>query len=90
MTFDITTAKTIILAASAIGAGIVMIGICGIGLGQGIATGKAVEGVSRQPEAQPAILKTLIVGIAITETTGIFAFIIALTLVFANPLINLI
>ena len=50
---------------------------------------KAVEGVARQPEAKSDILQTMVVGQAVTETTGIFAFIIAIVLVLANPLIGM-
>lgn len=59
----------------------------GIGQGQGNIGAKAVEGVSRQPEAGGQILQTMVVGQAITETTGIFAFIVSIVLLFANPFI---
>jgi F-type H+-transporting ATPase subunit c len=48
---DMMTAKTIILAASAVGAGLAMIAGLGPGIGEGYAAGKAVESVARQPEA---------------------------------------
>lgn len=83
-------AQAIVLGCSAIGGSIAMLSAIGIGLGIGGATGKAVEGISRQPEAQGSILKTLLVGSALAETTGIFAFIIAIMLVVANPLVGLI
>ena len=66
-----------------------MLSAIGIGIGQGFAAGKAVEGVSRQPEASGEILKTMLVGQAVAETTGIFAFIIAIVLVFVNPLVGM-
>jgi F-type H+-transporting ATPase subunit c len=50
---------------------------------------KGVEGVSRQPEAKADILQTMLVGQAVTETTGIFAFIISIILLFANPFIGM-
>jgi F-type H+-transporting ATPase subunit c len=65
-----------------------MVAAIGIGLGQGFAAGKAVEGVARQPEAKGDILQTMIVGQAVAETTGIFALIIAMVLLFANPFIG--
>lgn len=43
--------KAIILAASAIGAGLAMIAGIGPGIGQGYAAGKGAEAVGRQPEA---------------------------------------
>jgi len=66
----------------AIGAGIAMIGVAGTGLGQGYATGKAVEAVGRNPEAEAKIRKMLIMGLAITESAAIYAFVIAILLVF--------
>ena len=47
--FDILTAKTIVLAASAVGAGIAMLTGFGTGIGQGYAAGKSVEAIARQP-----------------------------------------
>lgn len=81
--------RAIILAASAIGAGLAMIAGLGPGIGQGFAAGKAAEAVGRQPEAQGDILRTMLVGCAVAESTGIYALVVALLLLFANPLINL-
>ena len=52
--------KAIILAASAIGAGLAMIAGVGPGIGQGFAAGKAAEAVGRQPEAKGAITSTML------------------------------
>jgi F-type H+-transporting ATPase subunit c len=87
---DVSMAKAIVLAASALGAGICMLCAVGMGIGVGFAVGKAAESVGRQPEARGNILSTLLVGAAVAETTGIFAFIIAILLVVANPLVGLI
>lgn len=76
---------TIIRAASALGAGFAMIAGIGPGIGQGYAAGKGAEGVGRQPEAKGDILTTMILGQAIAETTGIYALVVALILLFANP-----
>ena len=78
-------AKAIVLAACALGAGIAMLAGVGPAIGQGYAAGKAVEAVGRQPEAQGKIRSTLIVGAALAETTGIYALIIALLLLFVAP-----
>ncbi|PAB58295.1 ATP synthase F0 subunit C [Anaeromicrobium sediminis] len=83
------TGHKLILAASAIGAGFAMIGGIGPGIGQGYAAGKGAEGVGRRPKQKPGILKTMILGQAVAQTTGIYALIVALILMFANPLINL-
>lgn len=81
--------RAIVLAASAIGAGIGMIAGLGPGIGQGFAAGKATEAVGRQPEAQADITRTMILGCAVAESTGIYSLVIALVLLFANPLVNL-
>ena len=81
--------KAIILAASAIGAGLAMIAGIGPGIGQGYAAGKGTEAVGRQPEAQSDIVRTMLLGAAVAESTGIYGLVIALLLLFANTLINL-
>lgn len=76
-----------ILAASAIGASIsVLTGIMP-GFGQGLAAGKAVEAVSRQPAAAGDIRSTLIIGCVLAETTGIYGLLVSLLLIFANPFV---
>ena len=80
--------KAIVLGSSAIGAGIAMIAGLGPGIGEGYAAGKALEAIGRQPEAKSDITSTMILGIALSETTGIYSFIIALLLVMVNPLIG--
>lgn len=80
--------RAIVLAASAIGAGLAMIAGIGPGIGQGFAAGKAAEAVGRQPEAQGDIMKTMLVGCAVAESTGIYGLVVAIILLFVNPLIN--
>ncbi|HHW68350.1 MAG: F-type H+-transporting ATPase subunit c [Epulopiscium sp.] len=80
--------RALILACSAIGAGLAMIAGIGPGIGQGYAAGKGAEAVGRQPEAQGDIVRTMLLGAAVAETTGIYGLIIAIILLFANPLIS--
>jgi F-type H+-transporting ATPase subunit c len=65
-----------------LGAGIAMIAGLGPGIGQGFAAGKAVEAVGRQPEAQGKITSTMLIGQAMAETTGLYALLIAIVLIF--------
>ncbi|MFW5841873.1 MAG: ATP synthase F0 subunit C [Bacillota bacterium] len=65
-----------------LGAGIAMIAGLGPGIGQGYAAGKAVEAVGRQPEAQGKITSTMLIGQAMAETTGLYALLIAIVLIF--------
>jgi len=72
---------------SALAAGIAVLTCSGAGIGQGYATGKAVEALARQPEARGSIMSTLLIGAAVAETTAIYGFVIAILLLFVNPLI---
>ncbi|UMZ75108.1 ATP synthase F0 subunit C [Natranaerofaba carboxydovora] len=81
--------QSLVLAASAIGAGLSMIAGIGAGIGQGFAAGKGAEAVGRQPEAQGDIIRTMLLGAAVAETTGIYGLVIALILLFANPLLGM-
>ena len=73
----------IIKAACAIGAGLCMgIGAIGPALGGGNAVGKALEGMARQPEMANTLRTNMILGCAITESTGIYSLVIALLLLF--------
>jgi len=85
---EMLLAKTIILTGSAVGAGLAMIAGLGPGIGEGFAAGKAVEAVARQPEAKGDIYSTMILGNAIAESTGIYSLVIALILLYANPLLS--
>ena len=73
----------LVRAAALIGAGIAM-GFCAIGpgVGQGFAAGKACEAVSKNPEEVSLITRTMLVGCAVAESTGIYSLVIALTMIF--------
>jgi F-type H+-transporting ATPase subunit c len=86
---DLLTAKTVVLACSALGAGLAMIAGLGPGIGEGYAAGKALESIARQPETKPDIISTMVMGQAISESTGIYSLVIALILLYANPLLKL-
>ena len=81
--------RAFILGCSAIGAGIAMIAGVGPGIGQGYAAGKGAEAVGRQPEARSTIMSTMLLGAAVAETTGIYGLVVAIILLFANPLISM-
>lgn len=74
----------IIRAAAALGAGLCMgLGAIGPAIGEGNAVGKALEGMARQPESTSTLRTNMILGCAITETTGIYSLVIAFLLMFA-------
>ncbi|MDD4796676.1 MAG: ATP synthase F0 subunit C [Eubacteriales bacterium] len=64
----------------ALAAGLAVFTGLGAGIGMSLATGRAAEAVSRQPEASGKINSILILGLAITESTAIYGFVIALML----------
>ena len=66
----------------AIGAAIAVLTGIGAGIGIGLATGKAVEAIARQPEAESKISKNLILGCALAEATAIYGFIIGILIIF--------
>lgn len=80
--------KALILSFSAIGAGLAMIAGIGPGIGQGFAAGKAAEAVGKNPEGGRSATLVMLLGAAVAETSGIFALVIAIIMLFANPLVT--
>ena len=75
-----------ILTASVVVAGIsIAIATIGTGIGQGMAVNGAMQGISRQPEAAGTIGTNLIIGLAFIESLAIYALVVALLLLFADP-----
>ena len=73
----------IVVAARALGAGLCMgLGAIGPAIGEGNAVGKALEGMARQPEMAGTLRTNMILGCAITETTGIYSLVISFLLLF--------
>ena len=76
--------EALIIAAKAIGAALCMgVGSIGPALGEGKAVSTALVGMARQPEAASNLRTNMILGCAITETTGIYSLVIALLILFA-------
>ena len=75
----------IILGGCAIGAGLALIAGIGPGIGEGNAVAKACEAIGRQPESAGAVKSTMLMGCAIAETTGLYALVIAILLIFLAP-----
>ncbi|MEA1971723.1 MAG: ATP synthase F0 subunit C [Candidatus Cloacimonadota bacterium] len=80
---DATIATAIPKAAALLGAGISMgIGALGPGIGEGFVAGKACEGIARSPENATLLTRTMLIGQAVSESTGIYSLVIALLLIF--------
>ncbi len=76
----------LIAMGSAIGAGLAVIAGIGPGVGQGIAAGYGASAVGRNPGAKGDVMSTMLLGQAVAETTGLYGLVVALILLFANPL----
>lgn len=63
------------------------IGLAGLGTGIGMGVGLrgATEGVARNPGASGKITTTLIIGLAMIESLAIYALVVVLIVLFANP-----
>ena len=80
---------TLISMVSIIVAGAtVTIGTIAPALAEGRAVTAALESIARQPEAASTTTRTLFVGIAMIESTAIYCLVVALILLFANPLLD--
>ncbi|MHB8509093.1 MAG: F0F1 ATP synthase subunit C [Candidatus Dormibacteria bacterium] len=70
-------------AARLLAAGLAIgLGAIGAGIGIGNVSGKAVEGISRQPELKNDLQQVMILGIVFAETVAIYALVVALILLF--------
>jgi len=66
-----------------VGAGVAMgLGAFGPALGIGYMVGRAMDALGRNPEAQPQIFQSMIIGVALTEAIGIYALVTAIMIGF--------
>ncbi|WP_034764586.1 ATP synthase F0 subunit C [Chrysiogenes arsenatis] len=73
------------MIAAGIGMGLAAFGT---GIGMGSAIRGATEGISRNPNASGKIMTTMIIGLAMIESLAIYALVVALILLFANPYVG--
>lgn len=80
---------TLVAVVSIFAAGLTMaVGSIGPALGEGRALAQALLAIAQQPDEANAITRTLFVGMAMVESTGIYCLVIAMILLFANPYWN--
>ena len=65
-----------------IGVALCLLSCAAAALSMGFATSKAVDAVARQPEASGKITSMLMMGLALTEASSIYGFVIALLMLF--------
>ena len=78
--------KAIFSVGAMIGAGIAIgVGAIGAGLGIGTAASGACQAVGRNPGVQGKVMMTMLVGMAMAESIAIYALVVSLVLLYANP-----
>ena len=80
-----TLVVTVSIAAAAL---VIALGGYGPARAEGEAVSKAMEAIARQPESSGQIMRTLFVGLAFIEAIAIYSLVIALVILFANPLLE--
>ena len=76
-------------AFSVLGAGLcVGIGAIGSAIGEGNAAASALKAMAQQPDEAPKITRTMLMTMAIIESTAIYALVIAFIILFGNPFWN--
>jgi F-type H+-transporting ATPase subunit c len=77
--------------ASAMAAAIAIgIAALGCGIGQGMAVRGAVEGIARNPDSSGKVTVTMLIGLAMIESLSIYALVVSLILIYANPVAKMI
>jgi F-type H+-transporting ATPase subunit c len=79
----IITLMTIIFAVGGI-----VVGSIVPALMEGKAVQKALEGITRQPDAAGDLRTTLLIAMALLESTAIYSLLVVLILLFSNPLLD--
>jgi F-type H+-transporting ATPase subunit c len=64
------------------------IAAAGCGIAQGLGLRAACEGTARNPEASGKITVTMLIGLAMIESLAIYALVVNLILLFANPFVG--
>lgn len=83
--------KVIFAVGAMIAAGLAIgVGTIGAGLGIGNAANGACGAVGRNPGVQGKIMMTMLVGMAMAESIAIYALVVSLVLLYANPYTSLI
>ena len=80
---------THIIGLSIIGATIAVLAGMSPSFVQGLAVGRAVEAVGRQPEAAGQIRSTMLIGCVVAETGGVYGLAVSMILIFANPFVSM-
>ena len=83
---SIATAAATVFAAANFAAALAIFGGIVTGIGQATIGAKSIESIARQPEARGSINGAMIISLAMAETNGIYGFVVAMILLFVNPI----
>jgi F-type H+-transporting ATPase subunit c len=71
-----------VAAAKALGAGLAVIALAGVGIGMGNIFSSLVSGIARNPAARDQVFGLAILGFALTEAVALFALLMSFLLLF--------
>ena len=81
--------KVLFTVGAMIGAGLAIgLGAIGAGAGIGNAANGACQAVGRNPGVQGKIMTVMLVGMAMAESVAIYALVVSLVLLYANPYVK--
>ena len=81
--------KVLFVVGAMIGAGLAIgLGAIGAGAGIGNAANGACQAVGRNPGVQGKIMTVMLVGMAMAESVCIYALVVSLVLLYANPYVK--
>jgi F-type H+-transporting ATPase subunit c len=66
----------------------IAVGTIGPAIAMGRSISQALDALSRQPEAEKSITRTLFVGLAMIESLAIYCLVVVLIILFRNPLLQ--
>ena len=66
----------------------ISVGVMLPAIAMGWAISRAMDALSRQPEAERSIMRTLFIGLAMIESLAIYVLVIVLIVLFRNPLLE--
>ena len=76
------------LASTIVSGVVIALGTMLPALAMGRAIASALDALARQPEAERTIPRTLFIGLAMIESLAIYCLVIALVILFRNPLLE--